>query len=44
MLESIRFGHGGRAPVLKGPGLGVEVNSAIVDKFSDPSQAYVFTA
>ncbi len=44
VLESIRFGHGGRAPILKGPGLGVEVNPAIVDKFSDPSLAYVFTA
>lgn len=24
-VESVRFGHGGRAPVLSGPGLGVEV-------------------
>jgi L-alanine-DL-glutamate epimerase-like enolase superfamily enzyme len=44
VLESIRFGHGGRAPILKGPGLGVEVNPSIVDKFSDPAKTYVFTA
>ena len=24
-VESVRFGHGGQAPVLDGPGLGVEV-------------------
>ena len=44
VFESIRFGHGGRATILKGPGLGVEVNPSIVDKFSDPSQRYVFTS
>lgn len=42
VTESIRFGHGGRAPVLKGPGLGVEVNPAVVEKFSDSNNTYAF--
>lgn len=32
--RSVRFGHGGKAPLLKGPGLGVEVDEAIVRKYA----------
>ena len=31
--RSIRFGHGGRGPLLKGPGLGVDVDEEIVNKY-----------
>lgn len=31
---SVRFGHGGRASILKGKGLGVEIDETIVQKYS----------
>jgi len=32
--QSVRFGHGGRAPVLRGPGLGIDVDEPIVRKYA----------
>lgn len=32
--DSINFGHGGRAPVLRGHGLGVKVREEILDKYA----------
>ena len=34
--QSVRFGHGGRAPLLRGPGLGVEVDETVVRKYLVP--------
>jgi L-alanine-DL-glutamate epimerase-like enolase superfamily enzyme len=32
--EPLHFGHGGRAPLLRGPGLGIEVREAVLEKYS----------
>jgi muconate cycloisomerase len=32
--QSVRFGHGGEAPVLRGPGLGVEIREAVLEKYA----------
>ena len=32
--DSVNFGHGGRAPVLRGLGLGVKVREEILDKYA----------
>lgn len=32
--QSIRFGHGGEAPILTGPGLGVDVSPALLRKYA----------
>lgn len=34
--ESVRFGHGGRAPVLSGPGLGVDVVEETLRRYAEP--------
>jgi L-alanine-DL-glutamate epimerase-like enolase superfamily enzyme len=35
--QSVRFGHGGRAPLLRGPGFGVDVDESVVRKYAEES-------
>ncbi len=34
-VEPVRFGHGGRAPLLPGPGLGVEVVEGRLQRYTE---------
>lgn len=38
--EDITFGYGGRAPELLGPGLGVTINSSLLDQFTSAKQVH----